>query len=89
MRTLFLLALAPLAWASDSEPAENLVGTGSKTAAHLGRSELSNQIALGRMRFDLAISNLADERYFVASGNAFAVYPGEPRQASFRVTYGF
>jgi iron complex outermembrane receptor protein len=70
-----------------TDPADPLFPTpilDSYVAADVGGS-----YTLGRMRFDLAISNLADERYFVASGNAFAVYPGEPRQASFRVTYDF
>jgi len=57
---------------------------GSYVVADIGAS-----YTLGRVRLDLVVSNLADERYFVASGNVFAVYPGEPRQASFRVTYDF
>jgi TonB-dependent siderophore receptor len=52
-------------------------------------ADVGASYTLGKIRFDLAVSNLADERYFVASGNVFAVYPGEPRQASFRVTYDF
>lgn len=52
-------------------------------------ADVGASYTLGRVRFDLAVSNLADERYFVASGNVFAVYPGEPRQASFRVTFDF
>lgn len=35
---------------------------------------------------DVTVSNLFDERYFTASGNAFAVYPGDPR--TFAVRFG-
>jgi iron complex outermembrane recepter protein len=40
---------------------------------------------LSRFRFDLMAENLADERYFAASGNAFAVMPGDPRSIRLRV----
>lgn len=38
----------------------------------------------GRFRFDLLLDNLTDERYFTASGNAFAVMPGDPRSVRLR-----
>ena len=52
-------------------------------------ADIGASYTLGKARFDLIVANLGDERYFVASGNVFAVYPGEPRQASLRVTYDF
>ena len=44
---------------------------------------------LGAFAVDLAVNNLFDERYFTASGNAFAVYPGDPRTISLRVGVNF
>ena len=38
-----------------------------------------------RFDLDLFAANLADERYFTASGNAFAVMPGDPRSLMLRV----
>lgn len=35
------------------------------------------------------LGNVFDERYFTASGNAFAVYPGDLRTLSVRVSVGF
>jgi iron complex outermembrane receptor protein len=52
-------------------------------------ADVGASYTLGKLRFDLAVSNLGDERYFVASGSALSVYPGEPRQASFRITYDY
>jgi iron complex outermembrane receptor protein len=34
---------------------------------------------------DLTLANLADQRYFTASGNSFAVIPGDPRSVQLRV----
>ncbi|HXC58184.1 MAG TPA: TonB-dependent receptor [Steroidobacteraceae bacterium] len=34
---------------------------------------------------DLTLANLADRRYFTASGNAFAVIPGDPRSAQLKL----
>ena len=34
---------------------------------------------------DLTLANLADKRYFTASGNTFAVVPGDPRSVQLRV----
>ena len=34
---------------------------------------------------DLTLANLADKRYFTASGNTFAVVPGDPRSVQVRV----
>jgi iron complex outermembrane receptor protein len=52
-------------------------------------ADVGASYSLGKLRFDLTVSNLADERYFLSSGNVHAVLPGEPRQASFRLTYDF
>ena len=41
------------------------------------------------VRIDATLSNLFDERYFTGSGNSFAVYPGEPRTISVRLSVGF
>jgi len=46
-------------------------------------------LALTPFRIDATLSNLFDERYFTASGNGFAVYPGDPRTFSVRVSVGF
>jgi iron complex outermembrane recepter protein len=40
-------------------------------------------------RVDLTLKNLFDERYFTASGNSFAVYPGDPRTVSLRFGVDF
>lgn len=46
-------------------------------------------VDLKPLRIDATLSNLFDERYFTASGNGFAVYPGEPRTFSVRLSVGF
>jgi HAE1 family hydrophobic/amphiphilic exporter-1 len=46
-------------------------------------------LALKPFRIDATLSNLFDARYFTASGNGFAVYPGDPRTFSVRVSVGF
>ena len=46
-------------------------------------------LALKAFRIDATLSNLFDERYFTASGNGFAVYPGDPRTFSVRMSVGF
>lgn len=56
----------------------------SYTLANLGAG-----IRVAPFTMDLAINNILDERYFTASGNAFAVYPGDPRTISLRVGVGF
>ena len=56
----------------------------SYTLANLGAG-----IRVAPFTMDLAINNILDERYFTASGNAFAVYPGDPRTISLRVGIGF
>jgi len=56
----------------------------SYTLANLGAGT-----RVGALSVDLAINNLLDERYFTASGNAFAVYPGDPRTISLRVGVNF
>lgn len=44
---------------------------------------------IGRFSIDTALNNLFDERYFTASGNSFAVYPGDPRTFSLRLGVNF
>ncbi|MCC6925533.1 TonB-dependent receptor [Novosphingobium sp.] len=44
---------------------------------------------IGRFSIDAALNNLFDERYFTASGNSFAVYPGDPRTFSLRLGVNF
>lgn len=56
----------------------------SYTLANLGAG-----IRVAPFTLDLAVNNILDERYFTASGNAFAVYPGDPRTISLRVGVGF
>lgn len=43
----------------------------------------------GPWQADLSVNNLLDKRYFTATGNAFGVYPGDPRQVSLRVARRF
>lgn len=38
---------------------------------------------------DVSVGNLLDERYFTASGNSFAVIPGDPRTISVRLGVNF
>lgn len=38
---------------------------------------------------DAVMTNLFDERYFTATGNALAVYPGDPRSFSVRLGFAF
>ena len=38
---------------------------------------------------DLTLNNVLDKRYFTATGNAFGVYPGDPRQIGLRVARSF
>jgi len=56
----------------------------SYTLANLGAGT-----RVGALSVDLAVNNLLDERYFTASGNVFAVYPGDPRTISLRVGVNF
>lgn len=44
---------------------------------------------IGRFSIDATLNNLFDERYFTASGNSFAVYPGDPRTFSLRLGVNF
>jgi iron complex outermembrane receptor protein len=37
------------------------------------------------MELDLTLANLADKRYFTASGNTFAVIPGDPRSVQLKL----
>lgn len=43
----------------------------------------------GAFRVDVTLRNLLDERYFTASGNSFAVMPGDPRTVSLRFGVDF
>jgi iron complex outermembrane recepter protein len=43
----------------------------------------------GIFRMDLTLGNIFDARYFTASGNSFAVYPGDPRTVSLRLGVNF
>lgn len=52
-------------------------------------ADIGMGLALKPFRIDATLSNLFDERYFTASGNGFAVYPGDPRTFSVRVSVGF
>lgn len=56
----------------------------SYTLANLGAGT-----KMGVLTVDFAVNNLLDERYFTSSGNAFAVYPGDPRTVSLRVGVNF
>lgn len=56
----------------------------SYTLANLGAGT-----KLGALSFDIAVNNVLDERYFTASGNTFAVYPGDPRTFTLRVGVNF
>lgn len=40
-------------------------------------------------RLSVTATNVFDERYYTASGNAFAVYAGDPRQVSLTLSRGF
>ena len=51
--------------------------------------DLGADYDFGMVRVDLTLRNLFDERYFTASGNAFAVMPGDPRTVSLRLGVDF
>lgn len=53
--------------------------------------DLGAGYAFKRYRFDVTLTNAANARFFTTEGafNAFAVFPGEPLQASFRVSRTF
>lgn len=44
---------------------------------------------IGKLDLNLTANNATDKRYFTATGNSFAVYPGDPRQISLRAAYAF
>lgn len=46
-------------------------------------------VDLAPVRIEAILGNVFDERYFTASGNAFAVYSGDLRTLSVRVAVGF
>lgn len=56
----------------------------SYTLADIGLGYRFDDISI-----DAVVTNLFDERYFTASGNAFAVYPGDPRSFSVRLGFAF
>ncbi len=43
----------------------------------------------GKVRLDLAITNVTDETYYTREFSDFSVFPGEPTQASLRLTADF
>lgn len=45
--------------------------------------------SVGPFRADLTVSNLFDRRYFTSTGNANAVFPGDPRTVSIRLGVNF
>ncbi len=62
----------------------SMVALPAYTLANLGAGK-----KVGALAVDLAVNNLLNERYFTASGNSFAVYPGDPRTISLRVGVNF
>lgn len=52
-------------------------------------AELGLGLELKPLRIDATLRNLFDQRYFTASGNGFAVYPGDPRTFTLRASLGF
>lgn len=52
-------------------------------------ADLGAGLRAGRFTIDATVSNLFDKRYYTASGNGFAVNPGDPRTFSIRVGVGF
>ncbi|WP_066549120.1 MULTISPECIES: TonB-dependent receptor [unclassified Sphingomonas] len=51
--------------------------------------DLGAAYSRGKTRFDMSLTNLFDARYFAREFNEFSVLPGEPFQASLRVTQAF
>ncbi len=51
--------------------------------------DLGASYDIGSFRLNVMATNVFDERYFAASGNAFAVYPGDPRQFSLTLSHQF
>ncbi|WP_066650168.1 MULTISPECIES: TonB-dependent receptor [Sphingomonas] len=45
--------------------------------------------SIGRFRADLSVNNLFDRRYFTSTGNASAVFPGDPRTIALRLGVAF
>jgi outer membrane receptor protein involved in Fe transport len=43
----------------------------------------------GKARLDVAVTNVTDETYYTREFNDFSVFPGEPTQASVRLTADF
>lgn len=52
-------------------------------------ADLGIGATIGRFRADLTANNLFDRRYFTSTGNANAVFPGDPRTVSFRLGVNF
>lgn len=52
-------------------------------------ADLGLGLELKPFRIDATVRNLFDQRYFTASGNGFAVYPGDPRTFTLRLSLGF
>lgn len=51
--------------------------------------DLGASYDFGSARLDLAITNVTDETYYTREFNDFSVFPGEPLQASLRLTADF
>lgn len=70
---------------------------GSRLLVNASDVELDSYVTLdaaaswdvGSTRVELLVNNLLDEVYCTASGNAFAVIPGDPRQVTLRVRHAF
>lgn len=70
---------------------------GSRLLVNASDVELDSYVTLdaaaswdvGSTRVELLVNNLLDEVYYTASGNAFAVIPGDPRQVTLRVRHAF
>jgi len=51
--------------------------------------DLGVSYELDSTRLELLVNNLLDDVYFTASGNGFAVIPGDPRQVTLRLRHTF
>lgn len=70
---------------------------GSRLLVNASDEELDNYVTVdaavsydfGETRIELLVNNLLDEVYYTASGNGFAVVPGDPRQVTLRLHHSF
>ncbi len=49
-------------------------------------ADISAGLRVGACAMDIFLANLFDEHYYTASGNAFAVIPGDPRNVGVRIS---